>query len=198
MKEMNLIDIIRDSLKEREPRVIENTESRHSHSSVLIPLFGENEQYHVLFTMRTNRVEHHKGQISFPGGAVDTEDGSFKETALREAHEEIGLLTKDVELLGQIDDEIAAVSNFVIHPFVGRIPYPYKFQINRLEVERLIFIPLKIFTDKDSGYKKEVSEEDGFPYRGIAYEYQGDVIWGATARIIENFVGIIEEKIVLA
>src|SRR4030042_4483868 len=122
---MTIIEKIRDSLNSREVKTIDNPDSRYVHSSVLIPLFSKDGQYNVIFTKRTSRVEHHKGQISFPGGAVDKEDGSLEETAYREAYEEIGLLKKDVELLGRIDDELAVVSNFIIHPFVGIVPWPY-------------------------------------------------------------------------
>ena len=198
MKERNLIEIITDSLKERAPRIIDNTKSRYIHSSVLIPLFKENEQYRVLFTKRTNRVEHHKGQISFPGGAVDKEDATLEETALREADEEIGLIKSDVEILGRLDDTLTMVSDYIIHPFVGVIPFPYDFNVNLHEVDSLIFIPLKFFADKASGYRKDLEEVAGFPYHGTAYKYQGNVIWGATARIMENFMGIIGEKIILA
>jgi 8-oxo-dGTP pyrophosphatase MutT (NUDIX family) len=195
MTDMTLIERIRDSLKNRKPQTIDNSGSRYVHSSVLIPLFCKDGQYNVIFTRRTNRVEHHKGQISFPGGSVDKEDGSLEETALREAEEEIGLLRTDVDMLGRIDDELALVSSFIIHPFIGRIPSPYNFQINTNEVERLIFIPLYVFSDETGGYKKDFVDVDGFPYHGTNYQYEGSVIWGATARIMENFIGIIEGKI---
>lgn len=198
MTDITLIEIIRDSLKNRKPETIDNSESSYVHSSVLIPLFCKDGQYNVIFTKRTNRVEHHKGQISFPGGAVDKEDGSLEETALREAEEEIGLLKKDVEMLGQIDDELAAVSNFIIHPFVGRVPSPYNFQINTNEVESLIFIPLYVFMDEAAGYKKDFVLVDGFPYDDTNYQYEGNIIWGATARIMKNFIRIIKGNMAIS
>ncbi len=198
MTDMILIEKIRELLVNRKPEIIDNSESRYVHSSVLIPLFRKDGQYNVVFTKRTSRVEHHKGQISFPGGAVDREDGSLEETAYREAYEEIGLLKKDVEMLGRIDDELAVVSSFIIHPFVGIVPWPYDFKISAQEVESLIFIPLYVFMDKTAGYKKDFVVADGFPYHGTNYHYDGHIIWGATARIMENFISIIEEKIMLA
>jgi len=195
---MDLIEIIRDSLNKRSPGIIDNAKSRYVHASVLIPIINEKGRYSVLFTRRTNKVEHHKGQISFPGGAVDKEDSSFEETAFREAYEEIGLLRKDVEMLGQVDDELAVVSDFIIHPFAGRIAYPYKFQINIHEVDSIIIIPFHVFLDKTSLFKKDFIEVDGFPYHGTSYEYEGNIVWGVTARIMENFIGIIEDKIMLA
>jgi 8-oxo-dGTP pyrophosphatase MutT (NUDIX family) len=198
MTDMMLIEKIRESLKNRKPEIIDNSESRYVHSSVLIPLFSKDGQYNVIFTKRTSMVEHHKGQISFPGGAVDKEDGSLEETAYREAYEEIGLLKKDVDMLGRIDDELAVVSSFIIHPFVGRVPWPYNFEINTNEVDSLIFIPLYVFMDETAGHKKDFVIVDGYPYHGITYQYNGSIVWGATARIMENFISIIEGKIMLA
>ena len=194
---MTIIEKIRDSLNSREVKTIDNPDSRYVHSSVLIPLFSKDGQYMVLFTKRTNRVEHHKGQISFPGGAVDKDDGSLEETALREAYEEIGLLKSDVELLGRTDDMIAMVSDFIVHPFVGRIPYPYPFKINPHEVDSIVVIPLYVFMDKISGHIKDSVNVDGFIYHGTSYEYQGHVIWGATARIIENFIHFVGANLCL-
>lgn len=194
---MTIIEIIRNSLNNRKFKTIDNSEARYIHASVLVPLFSEDGQYRVLLTKRTDRVEHHKGQISFPGGAVDKEDGSLEETALREAYEEIGLLKKDVELLGRIDDILTLVSDFIVHPFVGRIPYPYPFQINPHEVDSIIVIPLYVFMDKTSGHIKDFIEIDGFTYHGTSYEYQGHAIWGATARIMENFIHILGENLCL-
>jgi len=194
---MTIFEVIRDSLNNRKLKTIDNSESRYIHASVLIPLFNKDGQYRVLLTKRTNRVEHHKGQISFPGGSVDKEDGSLEETALREAFEEIGLLKKDVDLLGRIDDMLTLVSDFIVHPFVGRIPYPYPFQINPHEVDSIIVIPLYVFMDKTSGHIKDSIEADGFTYHGTSYEYQGHAIWGATARIIENLIHIVGENLCL-
>jgi 8-oxo-dGTP pyrophosphatase MutT (NUDIX family) len=192
MTEMDLVEIIKNSLNTRTPKVIDNPNQRYIRSSVLIPVFQRDGQYQVLFTKRTDRVEHHKGQISFPGGHVDEEDASVEETALREAQEEIGLIKEDVQILGRIDDTLTVVSNFIIHPFIGRIPYPYDFQINPHEVAGIIEIPFDVFLDKGSLYKRDFIVVDNYPYHGTSYEYNGHIIWGATARIMENFAAIID------
>lgn len=192
MTEMNLIETIRNSLSRRNPVTIDNSENRYVQASVLIPLFKEDGKYKVLFTRRTNRVEHHKGQMSFPGGAVDDEDRSPEETALREAFEEIGMIQTDVKILGRIDDLIT-VTDFIVHPFVGEIPHPYPFKINPHEVDSIIIIPLSVFIDKRTVSVDSI-EVDGFTYSGPYYKYQGYTVWGATARIMENFIEIIEKK----
>jgi 8-oxo-dGTP pyrophosphatase MutT (NUDIX family) len=187
---------IKEVLSQRKPRSIQITDTHYRHAGVLVPLFRDSGEYKVLFTKRTNRVEHHKGQVSFPGGRVDDGDSSIEETALRETHEEIGLPRDEVTILGRTDDMVTLTSSFIVHPFVGLIPYPYDFRISTSEVKRLVQVPFEIFfSDTASYYKKDVIEIGGNTYPGPVYEYQEDVIWGATARIMENFIDIIEEKL---
>ncbi len=195
MNQKDLSEIIREVLGARSPKRIPDENSSYIHAAVLFPIFSANGEYRVLFTQRTHKVENHKGQISFPGGGVELKDGGFQDTALREAHEEIGLLNKDVEILGQLDDTTTVVSNFVVHPFVGLIPYPYDFKINPLEVKRIIEVPFRIFLSDDPKYKRDSAEFEGVIYPTPAYVYSGDVIWGATARIIGGFVNILKGKL---
>jgi 8-oxo-dGTP pyrophosphatase MutT (NUDIX family) len=187
--------MLRNVLSKRSAKLIQDEKSSYIHAAVLIPLFREDGEYKILFTQRTNKVEHHKGQISFPGGRVDDEDGSLEETVLREVDEEIGLHREDVEIIGQIDDTTTVVSKFIVHPFVGRIPHPYDFRISAKEVERLIRVPLKIFLPDRSENKKTTFQFGGVTHQTPAYIYDGDTIWGATAKIMENFVGIMRENL---
>jgi 8-oxo-dGTP pyrophosphatase MutT (NUDIX family) len=138
------------------------------------------------------QITSHKGQISFPGGRIDESDRSLLETALREAYEEVGILQKDVIVLGRTDDMRTVASNYLVHPFVGLIPGSYSFVINEDEVERLITVPFRVFFQ--GGSVMPVNYE-GRVYESLAYIYQGEVIWGATARIMENLVSIVEEKL---
>jgi 8-oxo-dGTP pyrophosphatase MutT (NUDIX family) len=195
MNQKDLCEIIKEVLSSRSPKRIPDEKSQYIHAAVLFPLFSVNGEYGVLFTQRTQTVENHKGQISFPGGAVEAEDGSLEETALREAHEEVGLLSKDVEILGQLDDTTTVVSNFVVHPFVGIIPYPYDFKINAEEVDKLIEVPFWVFLSDDPKYKRDSAEFEGVTYPTPAYLYKGDLIWGATARIIEGFTGFLKREL---
>jgi 8-oxo-dGTP pyrophosphatase MutT (NUDIX family) len=198
MNQKDLCTIIKEVLSSRSPKRIPDEKSQYIHAAVLFPLFSANGEYGVLFTQRTHTVENHKGQISFPGGAVEAEDGSLEETALREAHEEIGLLSKDVDILGQLDDMTTVTSNFIVHPFVGLIPYPYDFKINAEEVDRLIEVPFNIFLSDDPKYKRDSAEFEGVTYPTPAYLYKGDLIWGATARIMESFVEILRGELDLS
>ena len=189
--------IIKDILSARPPQIIDDNQALYRHAAVLIPIFRDNGEYKIIFTKRTNRVEEHKGQISFPGGAVDKEDVSLEDTALREAHEEVGLLREDVTVLGRTDDALTLASNYIIHPFVGFIPYPYPFRINTVEVKRILEVPLSLFWVEDYIEKTGPVEYEGVTYESLVYPYQGDVIWGASARIMENFIEILDEKISL-
>jgi 8-oxo-dGTP pyrophosphatase MutT (NUDIX family) len=195
MKQKDLRPIIKNVLNDRTPKRIDDSSSHYVHAAVLIPLLEEEGVSKILFTKRTNRVEHHKGQISFPGGAVDEEDVSFEDAALREAHEEIGLKREDVEILGRIDDTLTLVSSFVVHPFVGFVADPYDFVVSKAEVKRIIKVPLYVFHPENTQYQRDSVEYEGMTYRAIAYEYNGDLIWGATARIMENFMNILGHKL---
>ncbi|RLB40259.1 MAG: CoA pyrophosphatase [Deltaproteobacteria bacterium] len=193
--EKDIADVIREVLGNRQPVTIPDPEDAYNHASVLIPLTFENDRSHVILTKRTDRVEHHKGQISFPGGRVDDGDESLEHTALREAEEEIGLAKGDVILLGRLDDTLTIVSNFIIHPFVGMVPPNYHFKLCEAEVERILVVPLELFfSNMQDNYSFNFQ---GITYRTPALVYHGDVIWGATARIMKNFVAILNGKLPL-
>src|SRR4030042_4603991 len=109
-------------LAERRKQYI--TDSQRVSSAVLIPIYQKDGQYHIIFIKRTDTVKTHKGQMSFPGGGRDKEDKTLRDTALREAEEEIGLRKEDVNVIGDLDDELTTTSNFIVRPFIASIPYP--------------------------------------------------------------------------
>jgi 8-oxo-dGTP pyrophosphatase MutT (NUDIX family) len=192
MKRIDITEKIRSALTSRNPHIIDNRSAGLIHAAVLIPIFESNNGYEVLFTERTHKVEHHKGQISFPGGAVEPDDKDFEETALRESFEEVGLLQEDVQVLGRLDDELTVASSFIVHPFVGKIPHPYEFEVNENEVERIISVPLDLFFKENSDLHPDSVEFETFTYRGPAFRYGDIIIWGATAIIMNKFVSILE------
>jgi 8-oxo-dGTP pyrophosphatase MutT (NUDIX family) len=155
-------------------------------SAVLLPIYYKEGQCYILFTQRTNNVKEHKGQISFPGGA--RQDGeSLLDTALREAREEIGLAPAEVEVLGELDDTATTTSNFVVTPFVGVIPWPNNLKADGWETDELIEVPIAALLDKKAREeKKEVV--GGKPVTSYFYHYGDRVIWGATARILHQFL----------
>ncbi len=151
-------------------------------AAVLVPLYFDGSEWRMVFTKRTHKVESHKGQISFPGGSRDPEDSSFAETALRETEEEIGVRREDIGIIGRLDP-IVTVTSYLVHPFVGLIPYPYEFKLNKFEVDRLIELPLERLID-------EAGEQVGNVVSGLDLNFnrRGDLIWGVTARILYQLI----------
>lgn len=166
---------------------------RFKRAAVLIPLFKKDGEYHILFTRRTNIVEHHKGQISFPGGRQDKKDKDLLATALRETREEMGIEEKDVRILGELDDICTATTDFCISPFVALIPYPYPLKVNRQEIEEVIEVPLSGLLDKRR-FRQELHEKDGLPFPVYFYQHQDHTIWGATARILKQLLDLLPEE----
>ena len=184
------VDEIRDVLKQRERKVIEHP--AFPRAAVLVPLFDKEGSCHLLFTRRTDQVKYHKGEISFPGGMFDEEDGDLKKTALREAFEEIGLNEDDIQILGALDD-IVTVTEFIVTPFVGIFPYPYTFKLSPIECAELIEVPLASLLDTDCYGEKEIIQHD---QKRIVetYQYRHHNIWGATARILKQFLDLIPSQ----
>lgn len=164
------------------------TDASRIPSAVLLPLYQESGQYHLLFIKRTQTVKDHKGEVSFPGGTRE-EGETLRETALRECTEEIGLNAGDVEILGELDDEITATSNYIVSTFVAAIPWPYQFSINKEEVEEIIGIPISALLDTNCRQPDRRLADDGGRDFHI-YHCRGRVIWGATARILDRFLDI--------
>jgi len=160
-------------------------------SAVLIPIYYREGQYHILFTQRTEKVKDHKGQISFPGGAYEEQDSMLVNTALRESDEEIGLKSDDVEVLGELDDIATIGSGYIISPFVAYIPWPYQFKLEEWETEEIIEVPILALLDKDC-LRQGTDILDDQVVDTYFYHYQDKVIWGATARILNQFLGIWE------
>jgi 8-oxo-dGTP pyrophosphatase MutT (NUDIX family) len=152
-------------------------------SAVLIPIFHNQGQYHILFTERSDTVVFHRGQVCFPGGTWEPSDPSLLQTALRESEEEIGLEAKDIEILGELDDMLTFVTNYIISPFVAFIPYPHSLRFNGSEVKGTFSVPLSFLMD-----------EANFDPDSYAYEYEGHIIWGATARILRQFVCLLKSE----
>jgi 8-oxo-dGTP pyrophosphatase MutT (NUDIX family) len=185
--EKDFIDQIEKMLSSRKRRVIEHPP--FSHAAVLVPLFQKGKDCHLLFTKRSEEVKYHKGEISFPGGVVDEEDLELINTALREAHEEIGLKERDVQIIGVLDD-IVTITEFIVTPIVGLFPYPYPFKVSEVEIAELIEVPLASLLEEDCFSEREI-------FRGgqkevvYAYQYGKHIIWGATARILNQFLDLI-------
>jgi 8-oxo-dGTP pyrophosphatase MutT (NUDIX family) len=157
-------------------------------AAVLIPLVWHDGEWHILYTRRTDTVESHKGQVSFPGGACDEGETTAEQTALREADEEIGLNPNNVKILGKLSNLIT-ITYFRVTPVVGVVNWPTVFRVGEHEVARIFTIPLLWLANPSNRW------EFKHPTRTrslIAYHpYDGELLWGATARMTVDFLRVL-------
>ena len=159
-------------------------------AAVLLPLYQHQEAYGLIFTQRSHTLYYHRGQIAFPGGGHEEYDPSLQHTALRESAEEIGLQPTHVRVLGQLDDLLTTGSNYLIRPFVGTIPYPYPFVLDTRETASIIEVPLG-WLHQHNPPSEEQRQHDGRLVRSFFFDYEGHVIWGATAKIVKQFLDLL-------
>ena len=155
-------------------------------AAVLLVLVHVRGEAALLLTKRSHLVEHHKGQISLPGGVVEPGESPL-DAALRETSEEIGVRAQDVTILGPLDEEETVVSGFMLTPFVGSIPYPYPLRASPAEVHRVLEVPLRTLLDPRN-LRTELWDHEGVSRIIYFYTVGADVVWGATARVITQFL----------
>ena len=185
----DILERIRQALVDYTPRRLDTPLA--APAAVLILVQDREGEPLVIFTERTNHVEHHKAQISFPGGACDEADDCLETTALRETFEEIGVLPEHVRIVGQLDDMVT-ISNFRVTPYVGMLSMQleYPFVINEQEVARVIQVPLSFLMD-EKNMELEVRQHQGRDVLVPAFAYNGHRIWGATARMLHQFLELL-------
>jgi 8-oxo-dGTP pyrophosphatase MutT (NUDIX family) len=183
-------DHLESILTQRVPVMLPPDPTRRQ-AAVLLPLFKNASDYHLVFTKRTETLTHHKGQVSFPGGSFEASDGDLLTTALRESYEEVGLRPEHVSILGRLDDLSTFSTSFTISPFVGLIPSPYPFRPNPIEVAIVFDTPLSVLADPTVGRKYIRARDDGATIEDYEFHVNGHVIWGATARIVRHFLSVI-------
>ena len=160
-------------------------------AAVLVPLLRFDGEWHLLYTRRTDRVESHKGQVAFPGGACNDGETTPEQTALREAEEEIGLRPEDVRVLGYLNS-MATVSSFRVTPVVGVIPWPLVFRPAQEEVARVFTMPATWLADKSNRWEFDLF---GRNHSVIFFHpYDGELLWGATARMTVELLNALSAK----
>ena len=158
-------------------------------AAVLVPLIWDANEWHLLFTRRTEKVESHKGQVSFPGGGCDEGETTPEETALREVEEELGINATQVLVLGRLTNMIT-ISSFRVTPVVGVIKWPTVLRVGQDEVERVFTIPLNWLADSRNRWEFTMPGRKRFL---IAYHpYDGELLWGATARMTVDFLKVLD------
>ena len=151
-------------------------------ASVLIPLLESQGEIYVMLTRRSSKMRSHSGQVSFPGGKQDSDDEDSLQTALRETHEEIGLLGEKVDVIGMLD-QILSLHYYLVTPYVGLIPSDFVPDPNTDEIESVFKVPL-VFFMKSENHWSEVKKTFTSPVLVHHFEYQGYDIWGLTAKLI--------------
>jgi 8-oxo-dGTP pyrophosphatase MutT (NUDIX family) len=183
-----MIPLLKRKLRAYNPSSMDSDVSIRA--SVLIPVFEHDGDTCILLTKRSTTVKYHKGEISFPGGMYEETDQDTGRTALRECREEIGVEEGDVEIVGRLDD-MRTVTGFVITPYVGLMPYPYKFRLNPEEVEHLIYLPFPFLMNCE--IEEESAEQQGKTVQVPAILYGGEKIWGATCKLLLQLRRILED-----
>lgn len=159
-------------------------------AAVLLLVYQKEHGHYINLQKRTQHVQYHKGEVCLPGGTPETGDASLLGTALREAEEEIGIQPSDVTILGQLDDVVTR-TGYTVTVFVGTIPHPYSFNTNDAEVEEVLEVPLTVLLDS-ANLREEVHWEPNNITTGYSYAYGQHLIYGATAKIIDQFLQLIE------
>jgi 8-oxo-dGTP pyrophosphatase MutT (NUDIX family) len=154
-----------------------------TNAAVLVPLYVDGDQLHAVFTRRREDLRRHPGEISFPGGRYDEGERDLRDTALREAHEEIGLPADAVEIVGALQPTPTIATGYAVYPFVGLIEPGRTWTLSAREVAEVIELPLQALLD---GYARRRLVRRGLPIRMDTYLVGDHLIWGATARILAD------------
>ena len=186
---LSTTEILRKVLANRAKAVVDDPTL--TPAAVLLVLYPKDGDYCILLNKRSNLVEHHKGEISFPGGARDPEDRDFLDTALREAEEEMGIARGDVTVLGELDDVVTR-SRFGVRVYLGAISYPYPFRPSAMEIAEVLEAPISVLCDP-ANRRNETRWVDGQLVTAYSYAYNDHLIFGATAKILQQFLEVLEE-----
>jgi len=162
--------------------------SHETEAAVLVPLFLQAGELHAVFTKRREDLSRHAGEISFPGGRRD-EGETLQQTALREAHEEVGLPPGDVDVIGALAPVGTFVTNYAIYPFVGMIEHGFEWVAQEAEVAEVLELALD---DLVASHSVKRLVRRGMAFKSDVYEVGGHMVWGATARILADLLNRLE------
>ena len=158
-------------------------------AAVLVPLVNRKDEITVLLTKRTDHLNKHAGQISFPGGRVEPDDPSHQAAALREAEEEVGLSPDRVEVIGTLDHYIVR-SGYRVTPVVGFVKPPFDVRPDPFEVADVFEVPLSFVLDTEN-HVTETRTDQGVERTFYVLPYENRYIWGATAGMLVNLTDVL-------
>jgi 8-oxo-dGTP pyrophosphatase MutT (NUDIX family) len=163
-------------------------------SAVLVLLYPEADSIRTLLIERPEYDGHHSGQIAFPGGKFEEKDIELKQTALREAFEEIGVFADTIRVIGHLTDIYITPSNFLVKPFIGVTDRKPDFIMDTREVQQIISVDLFALNDKSIIKEKEIIQSGGNKIKTPYYEIEGLTVWGATAMMISELNVVVEQS----
>ncbi|MEQ8768763.1 MAG: CoA pyrophosphatase [Planctomycetota bacterium] len=183
---------MRSGLAERAPRRFKV--EGYGRAAVLVPwLVGPRGDFRVVLTVRSAHLQHHPGQVSFPGGRQEPEDATTLETALREAHEEIGLEPSRVLVLGRLDDQISRPSRSVVTPYVGVVEGDLELRPDDAgEVAHPFAVDPAAWL-RGEGYTRREAVDGGFPWTDHRFLHGEHLVWGLTGRVLRQFLDLLGE-----
>ncbi|MBO00062.1 MAG: coenzyme A pyrophosphatase [Acidimicrobiaceae bacterium] len=183
------LDVLESAISGYNSRTLSDQTKERRRSAVLIPIYcSAQNSLHLILTRRSAMMKHHTHEVSFPGGNQEPEDQDLWATAIREAHEEIGLDPELPRLVGTLDSFVTVGSNSLVTPFVGILDTVPALEANAMEVEEIIDIPLTELLDPNI-YREEVWQwQDGRSRPVYFFELIGDTVWGATASMLRQFL----------
>ena len=185
-----LIQALGQALAKRRPQVLRSDDS--TPAAVLVLLYPKGSSCYLLLHRRSAQVNHHRGEIAFPGGAREPEDSDMLACALREAEEEMGVRPADVTVLGGLDPVLTR-TGFLVSPFVGTIPYPYPYAVDRREVAEVVEVSLDTLLDPVAVRHEARLAADGALTRSYAYAAGQHLVFGATAQILTQLLALVRE-----
>ncbi|WP_164885336.1 NUDIX hydrolase [Geovibrio thiophilus] len=159
-------------------------------AAVLVPVIIGGCGAEILFTKRPVMLNAHGGEVSFPGGVCEPEDANLEETALRETFEEVGIKREQISIIGALDDQLSK-AGFRVTPFVGLISRPFNMTVSPDEVDRVYKVPVAYFTDTRTSWTERWVRQ-GEVRTVYFHRYDDDIIWGLTAKFVDNFLRCIK------
>jgi len=178
-------------LEERLRRVLERRPRRTYDlppgrpAAVLLMLFERDGEPWLVFTKRTHEVQHHKGEISFPGGARDDDDDDMEATAIRETVEELGVDPADIRVVGRLDELPTFVTGYNVTPYIAVVPEQHAYRPSDLEIDEIIELPVPELARVG---RRDVIVRRGFPIETNIFDTRGHFIWGLTGAILRQFL----------